>query len=190
MNPCLINRQRAKNIMFTELKIEHEISHDEHEQITKLRNKSFPDASRERSYFKQLPHFRILVKKDEVLLGHLGIDHRVIRVGDKIITIFGIIDLFVSESHQGNGVATSLLEEVTKLAKKSKVDYLLLHTFDGRIYSQNGFRVISPYLKSLWLYDFENYGVGIERLDERIYIKQISDKPWPDGTVDLMGYLF
>ncbi len=176
--------------MRTKLKIEHEISLAEHKEITKLRNKCFPDASRERSYFKQLPHFRMLVDDDGVLIGHLGVDHRIIRVGNTTITIFGIVDLFVSESYQGNGVATRLLEKVTELAQKSKIDYLLLHALNGRLYLRNGFRVISPYLKSLWIYDFENYGVGTERLDDRIYIKQISDKPWPTGTVDLMGYLF
>ncbi len=176
--------------MHIELKIEHEIACDQHDQITSLRNESFPDAARERSYFKQLPHFRLLAEDDGVLIAHLGIDHRVIRVGDTILSIFGIIDLFVSAQHKGTGVASSLLAWITDVAEQSGVDFLLLYAIDGRLYIKNGFHVISPYLKSLWLCDYENYGVGIERLDNLIYIKPTSDKTWPDGTVDIMGYLF
>ncbi|MCP4070597.1 MAG: GNAT family N-acetyltransferase [Hyphomicrobiales bacterium] len=176
--------------MRIELKIEHEIDSDQHDQITSLRNKSFPDAPRERSYFKQLPHFRLLAEDNGILAGHLGVDHRIIRVGGTILSIFGVIDLFVSDQHQGKGIATSLLAQITELAEQKGIDFLLLHAVDGRLYLKNGFRVISPYLKSLWLCDFENYGVGIERLDNIIYIKSTSDKAWPDGTVDIMGYLF
>ncbi len=176
--------------MRIELKIEHEIDSDQHDQITNLRNKSFPDAPRDRSYFQQLPHFRLLVEDDGILTGHLGIEHRIIRVGDTIFSIFGISDLFVSDQHQGKGIATSLLAQITELAEQKGIDFLLLHAVDGRLYLKNGFSVISPHLKSLWLYDFVNHGVGIERLDNVIYIKSTSDKAWPDGTVDLMGHLF
>ncbi len=176
--------------MRIELSIEHEIAPHQHDQITSLRNESFPDAVRERSYFKQLPHFRLLAEDDGILIGHLGVDHRVIRVGDTILSIFGIIDLFVASQRQGNGIASSLLTRITEKAEQNGIDFILLHAVDERLYIKNGFRVISPYLKSLWLYDFENYGVGIERLDNLIYIKSTSENVWPDGTVDIMGYLF
>ncbi len=176
--------------MRIELRIEHEIDSHLHDQITCLRNECFPDAARERSYFKQLPHFRLLAEEDGILVGHLGVDHRVIRVGDTIVSIFGIIDLFVSGQHQGNGIATSLLTRISKMAEQHGIDFLLLYAVDGRLYLNNGFRVISPYLKSLWIYDFDNRGVGIERLDNLIYIKATSVNAWPDGVVDMMGYLF
>ncbi len=131
-----------------------------------------------------------MVEDEGSLTGHLGVDHRVIRVGDTTLSIFGVIDLFVSGQHQGNGIASSMLARVTEIAEQNRVDFLLLYAIDERLYIKNGFRVISPYLKSLWICDFENHGVGIERLDNLIYIKSASDKAWPDGTVDIMGYLF
>ena len=80
--------------------IEFEISSALHSQITKLKNKCFPDSQKMRSYYKQLPHFRFLVFDKEKLIGHMGVDHRVILVGETPKFIFGIIDLCIGINYR------------------------------------------------------------------------------------------
>ena len=75
--------------MIIEKRIEYDIAPSMHGQITDLKNACFPGYEKPRSYYKQLPHFRFLAFDSDQLIGHLGIDHRVISVGDDIFTIFG-----------------------------------------------------------------------------------------------------
>jgi hypothetical protein len=48
-----------------------------------------------RSYFKQLPHYRLLKYEGSVLIGYAGIDYRAIRVGREVYKIFGVMDMCV-----------------------------------------------------------------------------------------------
>ena len=69
--------------------IEYAVSADVHWQITDLHNACFKSAL-PRSYFKQLPHFRYVVFEEDTLVARMGVNHRVIRVGDYVFTIFGV----------------------------------------------------------------------------------------------------
>ena len=69
--------------------IEFDIKPDTHKQIIELRNLCFPDHKSDRSYHKQLPHFRYLVYDDDSLIGHMGVDHRALSLGDSVFKIFG-----------------------------------------------------------------------------------------------------
>ena len=170
--------------------IEFDISKDVHRQITKLKNLSFPETKRNRSYFKQLPHFRYLVFEGDLLIGHMGVDHRVIRVGDRVFSIFGIIALCVKPSHQGKGIASELLEAVTRLARDKSIDFLFLVAHDNRIYLKNGFQAVSTQCSWLGIEDHNNCGVLTETIEEDFMIKQTGDKTWVDKPIDLLGYMF
>ena len=49
--------------------------------VSDLLQGAFPGYPQDRPYFKLHPHFRYLAWDDETLAGHMGVDHRVIRVG-------------------------------------------------------------------------------------------------------------
>jgi hypothetical protein len=53
--------------------IEHELAPEALSSIQKLRNACFPDDQAPRSYFKQLPHFRMLAEDGDQIIGHVGI---------------------------------------------------------------------------------------------------------------------
>jgi len=61
---------------------------------------------------------------------------------------------------------------------------------DSRIYLDNGFKHV-PNVPSSWLriHEHKNLGVAFENLDE-FYSKSVSQKKWPDGHVDWLGYMF
>lgn len=169
---------------------EYEIGPRLHEEITRLRNVCFPDHARDRSYFKQLPHFRYLAFEEGALVGQMGVDHRVISVGGTVARIFGVIDLCVSHAHQGKGIASQMLEQVTELAAAKGVDFLFLVADDQRLYRRNGFTPITAHLSWLRIDEHQNHGVASERIENELMIKRIGEKDWPGDSVDLLGYLF
>lgn len=171
-------------------KIEYDIDPQLHNEITEIQNDCFPENSKERSYFKQLPHFRYLACEDEILIGHMGIDHRVISVGKSVFSIFGVIDLCISSRYRRIGIASEMLEQLSTLAKEKGIDFLFLVADDHRLYEKNGFQLISTDLTWLKIDEHKNYGVGIERIEKELMIKQTGKKVWPDEPVDLLGYLF
>ena len=48
-----------------------------------------------RTYFKQAPHGRFVAWENSKLIGHIGFDFRLVRVGSNILPILGVIDLCV-----------------------------------------------------------------------------------------------
>ena len=170
--------------------IEFDISQELHQQITELRNSCFPENSKPRYYYKQLPHFRYLVFVEDTLVAQMGVDHRVIRVGDSVFTIFGVIDLCVEQSYRQQGIASKLLSSLTTLAQAKSIDFLFVVVKDKRIYSKNGFQDISNYCFWLRIHEHKNYGVAVEKIQDEFMIKQIGDKQWVNEPIDLLGYMF
>lgn len=126
----------------------------------------------------------------DVLIAQMGVDYRVIRVGDSILTIFGIIDLCVAHSHRRQGIASKLLSLLTNLAREKSIDFLFVVVNSERLYLNNGFTKVSNYCSWLRIHEHTSYGVAIEKIENEFMVKQISNKLWVDEPIDLLGYMF
>jgi GNAT superfamily N-acetyltransferase len=99
------------------------------QQIRELLRVSFPDEDfRGRTYFKQLPHYRLLLKHENFLVGQLGLYYRVMTLRGEPIRVLGIIDLAIVSTYQGQGLGTELLQEVDSIAQRhsNNIDFLIL----------------------------------------------------------------
>ncbi|WP_062263771.1 GNAT family N-acetyltransferase [Endozoicomonas arenosclerae] len=169
----------------------HEIDVDKktHHQIKELRNSSFPDHTSEHSFFKQLPHIRCLEYRDSILVGYMGLDYRVMGVGDHHFKILGVIDFCVAESERGKGLGSSMLDSLASFAEVKDVDFIILVSENRSFYKRNGFRPLTVPSSWLRLHEYKNYGVAFEYIDD-LWVKPVSDKHWPEGHVDWLGYMF
>lgn len=179
-----------KNLTAIIRKFEFEITSQEHSEITLLRNACFDSCTRERSYFKQLPHFRYLAVENGEIVGMVGVDHRMISIDGREFSIFGIIDLCVAGSQRGQGIAASLMRAVESQARISQIDFLVLMADNHGFYQKFGFELRSNYCAWLRINDFKNFGIAFEQLDKELMSKQLGSKLWPDGMLDFLGYLF
>lgn len=171
-----------------ESRIEHAVDARTHRKIHELLTEAFPGYP-SRSYFKQLPHLRYLAWEDDTLVAHAGIDHRMIRNGDTPLRIFGIVDVCVAVPARSRGIAGSLLNDIETTARSSGADALLLFADDPRLYLANGYRQVSNHAKWLMLHEHETFGTAEKPVSEMM-VKMLSDDPWGEGVVDLLGYLF
>ncbi|WDH75253.1 GNAT family N-acetyltransferase [Exiguobacterium marinum] len=172
--------------------MEFEIGEALDKQLTELLMKSFEPLYHERSYFKQLPHLRLIAYDEQQhVIGQVGLDFRVMNLNGDPIRVFGIIDLCVQEEWQGRGIGGALMERVSALGDEHRIDFLLLFADRPDLYEQIGFHKVSN--TCTWLQiDDQNQttrGIGEAPFDE-LMVKTVGDKQWTEGTLDLLGYLY
>lgn len=107
------------------------------------------------------------------------------------IHVLGIIDLCVREEVRGKGIGRALMEKVTVLGEAYPIDFLLLFADRPDLYERVGFHKVFNTCTWLQIND-ENQtirGIGEATFDE-LMIRQVGDKRWAGGTLDLLGYLY
>lgn len=169
---------------------EVDISTVVHGQIHELLSQCFSGYPKGKSYFKQVPHFRLLMKNKNELIGHVAIDHRMVSVGNDIHRIFGVADLCIDENYQSHNLASQILDRLNSLAKKSGVDFIILFTNQQAFYEKNGFSIVENVCRWVFINDNRTLGVSQRKLGKSIMIKPITNKKWGDEVLDLMGHIF
>lgn len=150
------------------------------------------DYPRNRIYYKQLPHFRFIAYDDQDrLIGHAGLDYRVMNVNGQPAAVLGLIDVCVAKACRSKGVGSMLLSEIDAFCKNRAVDFLLLFADRKDMYLKAGFRSADSKCKWLQINDVDQttYGIGHEKIDE-LMVKEVGDRKWEDGEIDLLGYLY
>ena len=92
---------------------EFQITKEESLAITSLVQDNFPEVNYEgRDYFKQAPHYRIPVKANDTLIGHVGLDYRTMGLDSSSIKVLGLIDICVDSQHRNRGIGETLLFKI------------------------------------------------------------------------------
>jgi GNAT superfamily N-acetyltransferase len=174
-----------------ELVEEYGLGEERSTAVSTLLHEAFPDGgfTATRTYLKQIPPRRLLAFEQERLVGHLGLEHRVIGTQGGPATIFGVVDLCVAVSAQRRGIASRMLEEVETLARRQGIDFLMLFASDRRLYEHNGYRHEDNVLRWMMVHQHEIIGIDEQPLVE-LMIKPARERPWPAGLVDLLGHQF
>jgi len=157
--------------------------------ISALLHTCFPGYPAHQTYYKYPPNFRYLAWEGQTLIGHMGVVSRLISYEGDLLPIFGIMDLCVSPAYQHQKLGSHLLRELETLGKKSGIDFILLVAKEGELYLNNGFQSEDNLCK--WLLLTGNRALGlVKRQLPDLMVKPLQLKPWPGGTIDLMGPLF
>jgi GNAT superfamily N-acetyltransferase len=179
--------------MILQTLVEHAIDPPTRGAITALRNASFPDAAVPRDHYKQLPHWRLLAWDGEpggTLVGHLGVEHRMVRLDDTPRRIFGVVDLCVLAGHRGRGLAGRLLASLEATARAHGVEALMLVAADGRLYRRHGFVPADARATWLRLHEHRQLGIADESLAGELWIKPLVAGLAAPRRVDWLGHLF
>lgn len=169
---------------------EFKINKKKHTEISELLQLCFSSYPAHQSFYKQFPSFRFLVFKEKKLIAHLAIIHRLIKVGEENVIIFGVSDLCVHPDFQHKKIASVLLEELGSLGKKHKIDFITLIAQDQKFYKKNGFEAVNNNCRWLIINDTQALGLAQRSLGNALMIKTLSKKNWGKGMVDFQGCLF
>ena len=169
---------------------EFKVNKKQHLEISELLKLCFSSYPADRSFYKQFPSFRFLVFEEKKLIAHLAIIHRIIKVGEESVVIFGVSDLCVHPDFQHKKIASVLLEELESLGKKHKIDFITLIAQEQKFYKKNGFQAVNNDCRWLIINEIQSLGLAQRSLDNALMIKPLSEKNWGDGMVDFQGSLF
>jgi GNAT superfamily N-acetyltransferase len=168
---------------------EAELGPELSQQVQALLQTCFPGYP-SRTYFKLPPHFRYLALAQGALVGQMGVELRVIRVGGEVVRTFGVVDLCVLPSERSHGLAARLLTEVTGFARSCGMDFVILFADDDRVYTWNGWTRAGN--RCTWVKIHEHTTVGLARAAQTgaLMVKATGARAWPEGEVDLLGHVF
>lgn len=144
-----------------------------------------------RSYFKLPPHFRYLaMTSGGDVAAQMGVEFRVIRVGDSVVRTFGVVDLCVTDSERSRGLAARLLAEVTEFARSCGMAFVVLFADDDRLYTRNGWARVTNRCSWVRIHDHATLGIARQEDTGAMMVKAVGEQAWPEGDVDLLGHLF
>jgi N-acetylglutamate synthase-like GNAT family acetyltransferase len=173
---------------------EFKINEKTKNQISELLKICFSDEDYGgRTYFKQIPQYRILVKENGNLIGQLGLDYRIMTINKKPIRVLGVIDLLVSPEKQKLGIGTKMLDKLNRIAEQNRinVDFILLVADKHKFYEKSGFKLTKQNVKWFATENHINYGIQEGKFDNCLMIKQIGRTKWEDDTeLDMLGYWY
>ena len=171
---------------------EHEITGALSEALRALLAEAFPPAYQERPFFKQLPHGRFVAHREGQVVGHLGLDHRVMHVAGRLVRVFGVVDLCIAADARGAGIGSAMLQAFLTLGEAAGAEYALALADDHGVYLRAGF-TLSPVTEAtiLAIHQDRSHSLMTKDLSDIFMVRPLgAAPPWPAGPVDFMGYLY
>ena len=184
----MIHEEEASTVAVSRV-AETDINESLRAQLRSLLQVSFPGYP-DREYFKLPPHFRYLAIADGAVAAQVGVEFRMIRVGESVARTFGVVDLCVAESRRSQGLASRLLAEVTASARACGMDFVILFADDGRLYARNGWAPAANRCSWVKIHEHATIGLATQESQDFMMVKPIAARAWPDGDVDLLGHMF
>ncbi len=149
----------------------------------------FPDYPSHQTYFKQVPHSRILVWKKEALIGHASLEYRKIKVGETIMKALLIGDICVLPAFQNQNIASEIIAKIESLGKENNLDLMMVTVTDTSLYTRNGFYTVDNICRWVILQNHSTLGVRERNLNNSLMIKNLGQSKWNDGIIDFMGHI-
>ena len=169
---------------------EFEIDASLEKSIHDLLKKCFPGYPNDRTYYKQIPSFRVLSQKDNQLIGHIAVDFRRINQAGNLVPIFGLSDVCVHPEFRGLKWSARLIKFIEALALKRQVDFLILIAADISFYKGLGFEEMNNLHRWLIIQNDQSLGLAQRALSPGLMIKSLNGQTWKPGLVDLLGAIF
>ena len=142
-----------------------------------------------RSYFQQRHHLRLLVWKEDRLIGHAALLLRAVRLGAALMDVAGLAEVATHPDHRGQGIAAALVARAIAEAAASPACHLLLFG-TARVYAAAGF---VPHSNPMTWVDMAGARMGavMSARAETLMVRPLTDLQW-NGTapLDLLGNLF
>ena len=172
------------------LQPEYALTADHRRQIHLLRKECFTDNEITNHYGKQLPTARILVFEAALLIGHIGLMLRMIRINEEEIRTMGIQDVIVSSAYRGKGIMSQMINKAEEVAQIADCAIMMLFASEPEIYEHLGFESVVVDMQWLKIHEGKNLGTSFEKVEETMIKFLTKDHPKEILAIDMLGHIF
>lgn len=168
---------------------EMRISETDEKAIGVLLNSAFGIGFDGRSYFQQRHHVRFVVRNGAIIIGHMALSIRAIRMGKKLVQVAGLAEVASHPEHRGQAIASNLMTAVISEARASPAHFLVLFG-DQPLYSGVGFITVPNRTLSTSFVDVRT-GEKEHRKGDKLMVMPLRDIRWDaEADIDLVGHAF
>jgi predicted N-acetyltransferase YhbS len=168
---------------------EWKLTNQDEAEIAGLLARCFATDFGGRSFFQTRQHLRLVHRHEGQIVGHMALQFRAMRLGDRLITVAGLADVASDPGHRGQGIAAGLLQEAIALAKASPAEFFLLFGV-AKLYGAAGFRNVGNPL--VWV-EMEGSRTGVlhRRPAKGLMMLPLGTAVWDEtALLDLLGNSF
>lgn len=173
-----------------ELINEYELGENDQQKISQLLCACFADYPKDRIHFRQVPSFRLISRNDQDIQGHIAVTFRWMHLDQYVIQVFGLTDICVAASARDQKLATKMIDRLSTLGQKKKVDFLVLIAWRPEMYEKMGFRLVQNRCRWLLIQNDQSLGLAQRSIEDGLMVKPLGHKKWTAGTLDFLGPIF
>ena len=175
--------------MQIELIPEWQLGNADEAEIAALLARCFSADFGGRSFYQTRQHLRLIHRRDGLIVGHMALQFRAMRLGERLITVACLGDVATDPACRGLGIAAGLLEEAIFLAKASPAEFFLLFGI-AKLYGAAGFRQVRN--EMLWTgMQGARTGATLREPAESLMILPVGASDWDEAArLDLLGATF
>ena len=142
-----------------------------------------------RSFFQTRHHLRLVHRPRGAIIGHMALQWRAMRLGDRLVTVAGLAEVATDPDHRGKGIAAGLLQAAIAEAKASPAEFFLLFGV-AELYGAAGFRTVHNPMIWADMLGARTHDIHREPADS-LMVLPLRGTVWDDqATLDLLGNLF
>lgn len=159
------------------------------EAIGRLLDAAFQTGFEGRAFYQNRHNLRLIVRHDELIVGHMALSLRAIRMGDQLVHAVGLAEVATDPAHRGKGIATAMIDEAIREAKATLADFFILFG-DQPLYAGVGFVAKENETTSISMHGVRT-GVLEHRKCDGLMVMQLAETTWDDdAAIDLVGFAF
>ncbi len=142
-----------------------------------------------RSYFQTRHHLRLIHRPRGAIIGHMALQYRAMRLGDRLITVAGLAEVATDPAHRGQGIAGGLLQAAIAEAQASPAEFFLLFGV-ARLYAAAGWRRVRNPMLWVDMLGARTHAIRHETADS-LMVLPLRGSDWDENLpLDLLGNLF
>lgn len=158
-------------------------------QIAALLETCFDTDFGGRSFFMQRPLLRLVVREAGLVIGHMALTLRAMRLGDRLVDVAGLCDVATDPDHRGKGIAAALLQAAIDHARQSPAGYFLL-LGEAKLYAAAGFQKAGNPITFVDLQGAKTGAIKSE-IALQLMVLSLKGENWDQtAPLDMLGPLF
>jgi predicted N-acetyltransferase YhbS len=129
-----------------------------------------------------LPAATFLVEEDNLVVGHLSVFERQVRIGEEALQIGLLGEIAIAADRRKQGLAADLVAHAHRYLRSRAIPFSVLFAFEPAVYASSGYKPMLNETRAI-----EADGQWRTYVFRGGMVAELSDRPWSGKLLDLCG---